>query len=161
MREPFRGRAAARLPFVAALVTMACAVPLTAAHAGTGSAEDGADAVVALVNEEREAAGCSPVSVDDRLAEAAHGHAQDQAEQEEMSHRGSDGSTAGERITEAGYRWSSYGENVAWGTTSAERVMEMWMESSGHRDNILNCDFAHIGVDEVDGYWAQTFGEPR
>ncbi|HYH32560.1 MAG TPA: CAP domain-containing protein [Pseudonocardia sp.] len=160
MSEPSGGRAAARLPFVAALVALACSVPLTAAHAGTGSG-DAADAVVALVNEEREAAGCSPVSVDDRLAEAAQEHARDQAEQEQMSHEGSDGSTVGERATRAGYRWSSIGENVAWGTTSAERVMEMWMESSGHRDNILNCRFRHIGVDEVNGYWSQVFGRPR
>jgi uncharacterized protein YkwD len=156
VREPSVGRAAARLLFVPTLVA-ACALPTAAAYAATGS---GADTVVDLVNEERESAGCSPVSVDAQLAEAAHEHAQDQAETEQMSHTGSDGSTPGERATRAGYEWSSIGENVAWGTTSPERVMEMWMESPHHRENILNCDYEHIGVDEVDGYWTQDFGEP-
>ena len=116
---------------------------------------------MSLVNEEREAAGCSPVTVDDSLAEAAQRHSRDQAERGEMSHVGSDGSRVGDRATDAGYRWSSIGENVASGTTSPERAMQLWMQSSGHRKNILNCKFQHIGVAQVDGYWTQDFGKPR
>lgn len=141
------------------LVAVAFTLPVTAAIAGTASADS--DAVVAAVNEERESAGCSPVTVDSRLAAAAQGHSQDQADRGKMTHTGSDGSTTGERATRAGYRWSRIGENVASGTTSAERVMTMWMNSSGHRANIVNCAYRHIGVARVDGYWTQVFGRPK
>ena len=150
---------AARLPLVAALVVVACTVPVTAAQAGTAAAET--DTVVNLVNQEREEAGCSPVAVDDRLATAAQDHSQDQADMRKMTHTGSDGSSAGERATRAGYLWSRIGENVASGTTSPQRVMTMWMNSSAHRANILNCAFTHIGVGRVEGYWTQDFGAPR
>lgn len=157
MRERIGGPA--RLPLVAALVVLGCAVPVTAAQAGT--AADETDTVVALVNEEREEAGCSPVTVDARLADAAQDHSQDQADMKKMTHTGSDGSTVGERATRAGYRWSKIGENVASGTTSPERAMQLWMNSSAHRDNILNCGFTNIGVGRVGGYWTQDFGTPR
>ena len=133
---------------------------MTAAHADEPDAA-GSDVVVAMVNEERDSAGCSPVTVDDRLSSAAQDHSQDQADRGVMTHTGSDGSTSGERATRAGYRWSKIAENVASGTTSAERAMDMWMESSGHRENVLNCAYRHIGVAEVGGYWTQIFGRPR
>ena len=157
MRERIGGPA--RLPLVAALVVLGCAVPVTAAQAAT--AADGTDTVVTLVNQEREEAGCSPVTVDDRLASAAQDHSQDQADMKKMTHTGSDGSTVGERATRAGYRWGKIGENVASGTTSPERAMQLWMNSSAHRENILNCAFRHIGVGRVGGYWTQDFGTPR
>jgi uncharacterized protein YkwD len=149
---------AARLPFVAALVVVACTVPVTAAQATTAAGET--DTVVSLVNQERDEAGCSPVTVDGRLATAARDHSQDQADMKKMTHTGSDGSTSSERVTRAGYEWRRVGENVAAGTTSPERVMTLWMNSSAHRANILNCAFRHIGVARVGGYWTQVFATP-
>jgi uncharacterized protein YkwD len=149
----------ARLPLVAALVVLGCAVPVSAAQAGT--AADETDKVVALVNEEREEAGCSPVTVDARLTDAAQDHSQDQADMGKMTHTGSDGSTVGKRATRAGYEWRKIGENVASGTTSPERAMQLWMNSSAHRANIVNCAFRHIGVGRVGGCWTQDFGTPR
>jgi uncharacterized protein YkwD len=137
------------------LIVAAFALPATPAYA------DESDDVVAMVNEERESAGCSPVTVDARLTKAAQGHSQDQADRGEMTHTGSDGSTPGQRATRAGYRWSRIGENVAMGTRSPQRVMELWMNSPSHRDNILNCAFRHIGVAQVNGYWTQDFGRPK
>lgn len=157
MRERTGG--AARLPIVAALVAVACTVPATAAHAATSADETGT--VVALVNQEREQAGCDPVTVDDHLTEAAQDHSQDQADMGKMTHTGSDGSKVGDRATRAGYRWSKIGENVASGTTSPERVMSLWMNSEAHRENILNCAYEDIGVARVGGYWTQDFGTPR
>jgi uncharacterized protein YkwD len=154
-----RGQLAARLPLIAALVVTTFGLPATASYAdepGSG----GTGSVVAMVNEERESAGCSPVTVDNRLTEAAEGHSQDQADRKQMTHTGSDGSRVGDRATRAGYSWSRIGENVA-RTSSAQRAMEMWMASSGHRENILNCAYKHIGVAEVGGYWTQDFGRPR
>jgi uncharacterized protein YkwD len=154
----------ARLPLVAALVAVACTVPATAYAASapaSSSAGDEIDTVVALVNQEREEAGCDPLGVDPNLTEAAEDHSQDQADMDEMTHTGSDGSKVGERATRAGYDWSRVGENVASGTTSPERVMTLWMNSEAHRDNILNCSFEDIGVGRVGGYWTQDFGTPR
>jgi uncharacterized protein YkwD len=149
----------ARLPIVAALVAVACTVPATAAYAATSA--DEIDTVVALVNQEREEAGCDPVTVDDHLTEAAQSHSQDQADMGKMTHTGSDGSRVGDRATRAGYEWSKVGENVASGTTSPERVMSLWMNSEAHRENILNCAYEDIGVARVGGYWTQDFGTPR
>ncbi|MGH3586064.1 MAG: CAP domain-containing protein [Pseudonocardia sp.] len=157
MRE--RNGGLARLPLVAALVAVACTVPATAYAAPS----DGADAgtVLSIVNSERESAGCEAVSVDKDLTEAAEKHSADQAERGEMTHEGSDGSRTGERATRAGYSWSEIAENVAAGTRSGERAMELWMESSSHRKNIVNCDLTEMGVAEVDGYWTQVFATPR
>jgi uncharacterized protein YkwD len=157
VRERIGG--AARLPLVAALVAVACTVPASAAYAATSADETGT--VVALVNQERKEAGCDPVTVDDRITAAAEDHSQDQADMGKMTHTGSDGSTVGKRVTRAGYTWSKVGENVASGTTSPERVMELWMNSDAHRENILNCAFENIGVGRVDGYWTQDFATPR
>jgi uncharacterized protein YkwD len=157
VRERIGG--AARLPLVAALVAVACTVPASAAYAATSVDETGT--VVALVNQERKEAGCDPVTVDDRITAAAEDHSQDQADMGKMTHTGSDGSTVGKRVTRAGYTWSKVGENVASGTTSPERVMELWMNSDAHRENILNCAFENIGVGRVDGYWTQDFATPR
>jgi uncharacterized protein YkwD len=149
----------ARLPLVAALVVLGCAVPVTAAQAGT--AADETDTVVALVNEERKEAGCAPVTADARLDDAAQDHSQDQADMGKMTHTGSDGSTVGTRATRAGYTWRKVGENVASGTTSPERAMQLWMNSDAHRENILNCAFEDIGVGYVSGYWTQDFATPK
>jgi uncharacterized protein YkwD len=157
VRERIGG--AARLPLVAALVAVACTVPASAAYAATSA--DETDTVVALVNQERKEAGCDPVTVDDRITDAAKDHSQDQADMGKMTHTGSDGSAVGKRVTRAGYTWSKVGENVASGTTSPERVMQLWMNSDAHRENILNCAFENIGVGRVGGYWTQDFATPR
>jgi uncharacterized protein YkwD len=119
--------------------------------------------VVALVNQERSDAGCDPLEVDTRLATAAQRHSEDQAEHQTMSHDGSDGSTLAQRIDRVGYKWRTIGENVAYGQTTPTQVMDAWMNSAGHRQNIRNCDFEDIGVGvarDSDGrlYWTQDFG---
>lgn len=119
--------------------------------------------VVELVNAERKKAGCSPLTVNAKLTKAAQDHSADMAQHKNMSHTGSDGSEAGDRITRAGYNWSTYGENVAEGYDTAERVMEGWMSSSGHKRNILNCSFKEIGVGlaQPGNYWTQDFAAAR
>ncbi|MFF9201043.1 CAP domain-containing protein [Streptomyces sp. NPDC014986] len=119
--------------------------------------------VVELVNAERGKAGCSPVKVNATLTEAAQKHSEDMAASGNMSHTGSDGSSPGDRITRAGYDWSTYGENVAYGYSTPEQVMAGWMTSPGHRENIVNCAFKEIGVGlaQPGGYWTQDFGTAR
>jgi RNA polymerase sigma factor (sigma-70 family) len=118
--------------------------------------------VLALVNKERAAAGCGPLSQDPQLRDAAQGHSDDMAARDFFDHTNPDGDGPGERVTASGYRWSTYGENIAKGQQTPEAVMTSWMNSPGHRANILNCAFEEIGVGIHDGgggpYWTQNFG---
>ncbi len=125
---------------------------------GSGSAEQ---QVISLVNAERSKAGCGPLSENALLTKAAQGHSDDMAARNFFDHTNPDGDGPGERITAAGYAWSSYGENIAKGQTTAAQVMDAWMNSPGHRANILNCGFKEIGVGlhTAGGpYWTQAFG---
>ncbi|MCW3840728.1 CAP domain-containing protein [Micromonospora yasonensis] len=120
--------------------------------------------VVDLVNKERAKAGCKALTVDDKLMLAAQRHSQDQADHKTMSHDGSDGSDVGDRLDRVGYAWRAYGENVAWNQQTPAAVMDAWMNSPGHRANILNCSFTEIGVGVARSngpYWTQDFGTPR
>ncbi|MEU0050424.1 sigma-70 family RNA polymerase sigma factor [Streptomyces sp. NPDC006309] len=118
--------------------------------------------VVALVNKERSAAGCGPVTEDAQLDKAAQGHSDDMAARGFFDHTNPDGAGPGERITAAGYRWSTYGENIARGQQTPQAVMDSWMHSPGHRANILNCSFKNLGVGVHNGsggpWWTQDFG---
>ncbi|GAA3373040.1 hypothetical protein GCM10020367_31410 [Streptomyces sannanensis] len=119
--------------------------------------------MVALVNSERGKAGCSPLTVNAKLTKAAQDHSADMAAHKNMSHTGSDGSSPGDRIQRAGYSWSTYGENVAYGYSTPESVMAGWMSSPGHKQNILNCSFKEMGVGlaQPGSYWTQDFGTAR
>lgn len=117
-----------------------------------------------LVNQERAAHDLPPLVMDDRLLVAAQGHALDMATHDFVGHMGSDGSTAGQRIAAAGYA-GAWGENAAGGFSTPESVVDAWMGSAGHRANILNASFDHIGVGWVyragttyRNYQVQAFG---
>lgn len=134
--------------------------PKPTAPSTTAPASGDVARVVALVNNERGKAGCSPVTLNAKLSKAAQAHSEDMAAHRNMSHTGSDGSDPGARITRAGYTWSTYGENVAYGYATPESVMAAWMASPGHKRNILDCGFKEIGVGlaQPDNYWTQDFG---
>ncbi|MFF2402891.1 sigma-70 family RNA polymerase sigma factor [Streptomyces goshikiensis] len=118
--------------------------------------------VIALVNKERAAAGCGPLTENSQLRSAAQGHSDDMAARNFFDHTNPDGADPGKRVTAAGYRWSTYGENIARGQQNADSVMDSWMKSPGHRANILNCAFKEIGVGIHQGaggpWWTQNFG---
>ena len=120
--------------------------------------------MVALVNTARAAAGCGPVSAESRLATAAARHSADMVNRDFFDHVTPDGVTVGTRVTSAGYEWSAVGENIAFGQRTPPEVMDAWMNSAGHRANILNCRYRHLGVGiAYDGrtpYWTQDFGSP-
>ncbi|MFF3501938.1 sigma-70 family RNA polymerase sigma factor [Streptomyces sp. NPDC003247] len=136
--------------------------PASSAPEAETAASGTAAQVIALVNKERADAGCDPVSENSKLRAAAQGHSDDMAARDFFDHTNPDGDGPGERITAAGYRWSTYGENIAMGQQTAEAVMTSWMNSEGHRANILNCAFEEIGVGiHEDGggpWWTQAFG---
>ena len=121
--------------------------------------------VVQLANAERAKAGLGALTVDNRLAAAAAGHSTDQATMNRMDHTGSDGSSMTDRINASGFRWRALGENVAVGYQDAASVMTGWMNSAGHRKNILTAGFTVIGVAaaaSADGtyYWTMDLGTP-
>lgn len=134
------------------------------AAAKDSAAPSGAQAeVLALVNKERTAVGCPVLTLNAKLTKAAQDHSADMAANSNMSHTGSDGSDPGLRITRAGYQWRTYGENVAYGYSTAEKVMEGWMNSPGHKRNILDCSYKEIGIGlaQPGHYWTQDFGAAR
>ncbi|WP_341770549.1 CAP domain-containing protein [Actinorugispora endophytica] len=123
----------------------------------TGSMNTLSAQVFALVNDERADAGCGPVHSDERLVAAAQLHSEDMDANDYMSHTGLNGSGPGDRASAQGYdAWS--GENVAKGQRTAQEVMDAWMNSPGHRSNILNCDNKALGVGESGSAWTQLFG---
>jgi uncharacterized protein YkwD len=114
-----------------------------------------------LTNQQRQAAGLVALSTSSALTNAAAQHSADQAGRNSMSHTGSNGSNAGDRISANGGSFSTWAENVAAGYGSASGVVDGWMNSSGHRQNILNPAMTHIGVavaDAADGtpYWTMV-----
>ncbi|MFY1690685.1 CAP domain-containing protein [Plantactinospora sp. WMMB782] len=137
--------------------------PARSSGSGASTAGSSQEAqVLAIVNRERADAGCGAVALNGDLTEAARLHSQDQGEHTNMSHTGSDGSDFVERARRAGYD-RPIGENVAMGYPNAAAVMDGWMNSSGHRANILNCDARAMGVGVATGadgrlYWTQVFG---
>ena len=127
-----------------------------------------AEQVIALTNQERAKAGLPPLVSDPALNVAALRHSQDMADHDFFSHTGSDGSSACGRMLAAGYTpiWAC-GENIAAGYTTPEQVVAAWMNSAGHRANILSVYYQHIGVGYVYDagdtfgpyyhYWTQDF----
>ncbi|MFG2331529.1 sigma-70 family RNA polymerase sigma factor [Streptomyces sp. NPDC048604] len=135
--------------------------PTREATSGGGGSSSAAQQVVALVNSERSKAGCGPVTGNALLDRAAQGHSEDMAARDFFDHTNPDGDGPGERVTAAGYRWSTYGENIAMGQRTPQDVMNSWMNSPGHRANILNCSFKEIGIGIHNAggpYWTQVFG---
>ncbi len=122
------------------------------------------DTVTDLVNQERANAGCTvTLRTDERLRDAARGHSADMARNNYFSHVSQDGRTFVDRIANAGYpRRDAAAENIAYGYATPADVMKGWMNSEGHRTNILNCAYKAIGVGLAyrgnTPYWTQDFG---
>ncbi|HWJ68362.1 MAG TPA: CAP domain-containing protein [Nocardioides sp.] len=121
------------------------------------------DRVVALTNVHRRARGCAPLRTNAYLRKAARGHTVRMALREVMSHQLPGEPRFTTRITNAGYtRWRRVAENVARGFAGPRDVVRAWMQSPGHRRNILDCRLRDLGVGVVlrDGqlWWTQNFG---
>lgn len=119
-----------------------------------------AEQVVALVNEERAKAGLSPVELDTEIASAALVRAHEI--KTTFSHTRPDGRKFSTVLTDNGIRFNGAGENIAWGQRSPEQVMNAWMNSAGHRANILNAKYTKLGAghfQDANGtnYWVQLF----
>ncbi|PCC68550.1 Cysteine-rich secretory protein family protein [Nannocystis exedens] len=133
------------------------------------------DQVLTLVNQKRAAgAVCGgvskppvpPVTAQAQLRCAARNHSKDMGVNNFFSHTGSNGSTFTQRITAAGYVWKAAGENIAAGYSTAAQVVNGWMASTGHCNNIMNGNYKHLGIGYYYGgsstykhYWTQDFGK--
>lgn len=119
-----------------------------------------ASEVLTLVNQQRAANGLGPLSFDVEAERAAKAHAEDMVGRGYFSHSTPEGWSPSTRMTmTGGSGFSQVGENIAFGYSTPQIVMDGWMNSSGHRANILNASYTHIGigVDEVGPHWVQVF----
>ena len=136
------------------LASLALATPAAASEQDRGAE------VLRLVNQERAVVGVAPLGWNASLAVAAQLHALDMAQHDFLSHTGSNGSSPRDRAMQAGYDSLMVGENIALARLSPTEVMNLWMGSEGHRRNILNPSYVHLGAAEFDNYWVQVFGSP-
>ncbi|MEU8530431.1 CAP domain-containing protein [Streptomyces sp. NPDC048629] len=131
-------------------------VPVQAARDVAAEAE-----VLRLVNAERAKVGCTPVQASASLSRLAGAFSADMANRAFFDHTDPDGDTPWDRAEQAGITGLG-GENIARGQVDAAAVMKAWMNSDGHRANILNCDYTSLGVGVhfADGgpWWTQDFG---
>jgi uncharacterized protein YkwD len=109
-----------------------------------------------------------PVRLSGTLAGVALGHATDMAKHDYFEHEDREGHSPADRVRAIGYREALVGENIAYGPQSAEEVVNGWLESPGHCENIMDPRFAEMGIAYAAGqavrhglYWVQLLAEPR
>ena len=127
--------------------------------------------LLSLINAERQAQGLQPYNLQSQLQTAARLHSTDMACNDFLSHTGSDGSSAGDRVRRQGYNWSWVGENIyATGNTSSsgpQQAFDWWMNSAPHRANLLSPNYVDIGIgymyraeSSYGGYFTAVFARP-
>lgn len=116
----------------------------------------------------RTLAAARPLAASPALRATARGHARDMAAHSYFAHQGRDGSTVAQRATRGGYRWRAIGENIAAGPSTADAVVQGWLNSPDHCANLMGPHFTETGIAfAVDAgskhgiYWVQVFGAPR
>jgi uncharacterized protein YkwD len=125
--------------------------------------------VLDLTNQFRAQNGVAPLRLNVELNAAALNHSTDMALRDYFSHTGSNGSSAGDRMRQVGYVSNAWGENIAAGYTTPDQVVQGWINSPGHRANMLNSRFTELGVGyyhltndtgsvNYNYYWTQNFG---
>jgi Cysteine-rich secretory protein family len=124
------------------------------------------DEVFNLTNAERQKAGLMALTLSTELIRAAQSHTNDMATNNYFSHTGLNQSTPGDRATGFGYGSSYVGENIGAGYNNPLEAIQGWMNSPGHKANILNSTYTEIGVgfsensaSTYGNYWAQVFGD--
>ncbi|MDF2949613.1 MAG: putative Calcium-chelating exported protein [Sedimentibacter sp.] len=118
--------------------------------------------VVELVNIERQKAGLQALTLNSEISNVARTKAKDMAVNNYFAHQSPTYGSAGDMLTKFGIRWSAWGENLASGQRTPESVVTAWMNSEGHRANIMSPNFSRIGVGYVTNssgtpYWTQVF----
>jgi uncharacterized protein YkwD len=126
--------------------------------------------LVELINHQRAKAGLGPVKVNTLLVAEAQRFSGVQAGLGRLSHRGVDGTNAGQRLTRVGYPWRFFGENLAAGQQTPEAVVRGWMNSPTHRAVVLHVKAREIGIGHTYkaadragylNYWVMLVGQTR
>ncbi len=117
-----------------------------------------AEEVLDLVNQERSKYGVAPLTLNQTMNAAAHERATEIYTL--FSHTRPDNTSCFTIFDEYGLSWSYVAENIAYGVSTPEEVMDLWMNSSGHRANILSADVTELGVGYYDSHWVQIFRTP-
>lgn len=148
------------------LLSSLLAVALPTADPKTATVGELMASVIKATNQERTRVGVGTLTENDRLVLVAQAMAEDLAKHKRLSHTDSRGKALTDRVNEFEYAWSAIGENVAYGYTTPEAVVQGWIKSPGHYENLIGKDFTQIGVGvsvAANGrvYWAQVFGRPR
>lgn len=162
------------LPAVSPSVAITSPVPSVAATPPTPTLAaapipDFVQRVLNLTNQFRAANGLAPLQLNIELDAAALGHSQEMALNDYFDHNGLNGTTPASRMNQVGYSSSMYGENIAAGYDTPEEVVQGWIDSPGHRANLLNPSFTEVGigyyylandtgVNNYYSYWTQDFG---
>ena len=168
--------AGARIALPPALASPGPESPRAAAPRTVTAAELASQAL-GLVNEvrahgtrcgERPFAPAPPLALSVTLANVAFGHAADMAEHDYFEHRDLNGKSPADRVRAVGYREKLVGENIAYGPKSVEEVVQGWLDSPGHCENIMDPRFEEMGIAYAAGrsgrrglYWVQLFAEPQ
>ena len=105
--------------------------------------------------------GRKAVAYSPRLEKAAQAHANEMAKTGSRSHKGANGSSVGDRVKRAGYKWCFVAENIAWGQSNVRSVMAGWSGSSGHRKNMLNRKAREFAIARAPGnVWVMVLARP-
>jgi uncharacterized YkwD family protein len=116
-----------------------------------------ANRVVSLVNQERAKAGLMPLTNDTKLTVMALDKAKDMYNKHYFDHTSPTFGSPFDMMNSYGIHYTYAGENIAMGQKTPQEVMTSWMNSAGHRQNILNPNFTKIGVSYYNGEWVQEF----
>ncbi|MED1172634.1 CAP domain-containing protein [Bacillus inaquosorum] len=115
--------------------------------------------VVELTNAERQKQGLKPLQIDETLSKSARAKSQDMKDKNYFDHQSPTYGSPFDMMKSFGISYKTAGENIAKGQKTPEEVVKAWMNSEGHRKNILNPNFTHIGVGYVESgsIWTQQF----
>jgi uncharacterized protein YkwD len=140
---------------VAAPINTTVSAPVVASTPvqAVGGSNGYEQAVLAEVNNFRAQNGLPPVQLNQTLNKVAQSHSDFQAATGKMSHEGAGGSQVSDRVSAAGYRWRSVNENVAWNQQTPQEVVQAWINSPGHRANLLSPSVKEVGIGENNKYW--------
>jgi uncharacterized protein YkwD len=144
---------------------VACPLEVAAEPTDETSIEKDLKELLKLTNEERKKAGVPALTINSKLEAAARMHSRNMAKQEMMEHE-LDGKGPADRVKEQEYQFRALAENIAERQKTPAEAIKSWMESEGHRTNLLNKDYTEIGVGSAESakgvrYWTQVFGKPK
>jgi len=122
--------------------------------------------LILLMNQSRTKAGLRPLKTSRLLGEVARAHSREMSARNFFSHTNPAGLGPKERLERAGFAWKAFGENIGCGQDSPEKILLTWMNSSDHRNTILDPGYSQVGIGLVRGgecriYWTALFASPR